>query len=146
MIENDMKYDAVIFDFLGTLYARGRLFSDAEPVIRELSSTGLKLAILSGSGAEAAEWMKEQGIDQYFDVLSFARSGEPMKPHPEAFLRIAKKLECDPGRVLMVGDSVYMDMEGARSAGMDTILISRGMKGCEEGAISSLYELIGMMK
>jgi putative hydrolase of the HAD superfamily len=141
-----MKYDIIIFYFLGTLCTRGGLFSDTEPVIKELLSSGLKLAILSSSGSEAGEWMKEWGIDHYFDVLSFARSGAPMKPHPEVFLRIARKIEYDPGRVLIVGDSVYMDIEGARSVGIDAILISRCMREGEEGVISSLYELIGMMK
>jgi putative hydrolase of the HAD superfamily len=48
-----------------------------------------------------------------------------MKPHPRLFSAALKQLRVEPPEALMVGDSIYHDIEGALSAGMRAALVHR---------------------
>jgi ribonucleotide monophosphatase NagD (HAD superfamily) len=50
------------------------------------------------------------------------------KPHPTIFAAALRRLgDPDPGRVLVIGDSLDHDVEGGRRAGMLTALITSGV-------------------
>jgi FMN phosphatase YigB (HAD superfamily) len=48
-----------------------------------------------------------------------------LKPRPEVYLAAAAALNLPPGEVLHVGDSPWLDVEGARGVGMMTALVGR---------------------
>ena len=47
------------------------------------------------------------------------------KPHPGIFRRALAELDVEPEATLHVGDSVRKDYEGARNAGMQSLLLDR---------------------
>lgn len=78
-------------------------------------------------------------VDGYF--LSFEMGS--IKPEPDFFHQICTRLEMSPGCVVMVGNSVHADVEGAERVGMRSIYLNRGTLGLRPGAIHSLRELVG---
>jgi len=46
------------------------------------------------------------------------------KPHPKIFQIFLDELKLDPGEAVYVGDDLKYDIEGARAAGMKTVLVS----------------------
>jgi putative hydrolase of the HAD superfamily len=67
-----------------------------------------------------------------------AASQGGLKPRPEVFLAAAQALGCAPARVLHVGDSPWLDVEGAASVGMQTALVGRKWK---DGAVSPTWRV-----
>ncbi|MEO0929195.1 MAG: TIGR01459 family HAD-type hydrolase [Pseudomonadota bacterium] len=49
------------------------------------------------------------------------------KPHPEIFAAMQGALQCAPDKILMVGDSLHHDIQGAQHAGWSTLLVRGGI-------------------
>lgn len=96
----------------------------ARELVAWIESRGIPWAVVSrncrASIDRAAEVM---GLP--LPPLVFSREEEPVKPHPEALRRAARKMGVDGGRCVVVGDFVY-DILGARRAGMRAVLVERG--------------------
>ncbi|OTG84405.1 phosphoglycolate phosphatase [Acinetobacter sp. ANC 5054] len=88
------------------------------------------------------------GMNQYFaDVIGGDRF-EERKPHPKQLLYCAEYYELDKTDILMVGDSVN-DVEAARRAGIDCIVVSYGynhgenIRDCQpQMVVDNLKELL----
>ncbi len=88
------------------------------------------------------------GMNQYFaDVIGGDRF-EERKPHPKQLLYCAEHYELDKTDILMVGDSVN-DVEAARRAGIDCIVVSYGynhgenIRDCQpQMVVDNLKELL----
>lgn len=61
-----------------------------------------------------------------------------IKPEPAIFARLCEALNCEPGEVLFIGDSVRNDVTGARAFGMQALLYDPC--GKVPGSISCLSE------
>ncbi|CAA9395652.1 MAG: hypothetical protein AVDCRST_MAG03-895 [uncultured Rubrobacteraceae bacterium] len=103
-----------------------RLFDDAIPALRELSSLGWTHLILSNHVPELPEILLALELDEHFlRVFNSAESGHE-KPHPRAFDGV---LETTAGAeaAWMVGDNPRADVRGAEAVGLPAILV-RGPK------------------
>ncbi len=100
-----------------------RLHDDALTVLQELKNRGYRHYILSNNFPELPDMVEEMGLNEYFDgcVVS-ARVGFD-KPRKEIF-DYAKNLAGNPEKCIMVGDSPVDDIQGAKLAGFDTILVN----------------------
>jgi putative hydrolase of the HAD superfamily len=65
------------------------------------------------------------GVGDLVDAVVFADEFGGGKPAREAFLEIAGRLGVGPENSVFAGDDVRRDIEGARRAGMKTILVDR---------------------
>ena len=63
----------------------------------------------------------------YFDQILISGDADVAvrKPNPEIFLQACKRLGISPDRVLMIGDNVEADIEGATSAGLTALHVSQ---------------------
>ena len=93
---------------------------------RGCSALGLPVGILTnGDQSAQEEKVRRTGLASY-DVPVYASSSLPAaKPDPRAFHTACADLGVDPAGVVMVGDSLRHDVEGARAAGMAGVLIDR---------------------
>jgi len=74
-------------------------------------------------------WRRELqclGLAQYFDAQVFCRDVGWRKPAKTIFESAIKALGTQPGECLFVGDDPRWDIVGARSAGMEAVLLDRG--------------------
>ncbi len=81
-----------------------------------------------GTGATVAAIQTATGVDPL--VVG--------KPKPYMFLTAAKRLGLPPGQVVMIGDNLETDIQGARDAGLQTVLVLTGVADAETVAASGI--------
>jgi putative hydrolase of the HAD superfamily len=86
-----------------------------------------KIAVLSDAPIEKA-WMRIvlMDIDKLLDIVITFEDTKKRKPHPLPFRKAVEKLKVHPSEILMVGDSIHKDMQGAKRIGMHTCLALYG--------------------
>jgi HAD superfamily hydrolase (TIGR01509 family) len=100
---------------------------DAAPMLAELRAEGRRLGVLS-STCWPAEWHEEflrrDGVLEYFDACVWSCELPWTKPHPEAFAAAMDAVGVsDPARCVYVGDRLFDDVSGAKAAGMRAVLV-----------------------
>jgi putative hydrolase of the HAD superfamily len=95
-------------------------------VFKELKGN-YKIAILSDAPRQKA-WLRIVliGIDDLIDEIITFEDTKQKKPNKAPFKKAIEKLKLKPEEVLMVGDSISKDMEGAKKVGMKTALALYG--------------------
>jgi putative hydrolase of the HAD superfamily len=84
-----------------------------------------KLGVISDWGSSLPDVLAGAGVDGYLDFALASGSVGIAKPSPELFALACQRAGVAPGEALMVGDSYRADVLGARSAGMDAVLLDR---------------------
>ncbi len=123
------------------------VFSEVSDVVRRLKAAGYRLAVVSNWQCGLKHFCAELGIGESFDhVLASAEVGYA-KPAPEIFHEACRRLGTEPKRVLHIGDTPVDDFDGARSAGLQAILLrrDRGRSGLIAPSISSLTDVLGLL-
>ena len=64
------------------------------------------------------------GLEPYFETLTVSEEVGVKKPNPEIFLYALKKAGATADESLMIGDEMAVDIDGARAAGMDQLLLN----------------------
>jgi HAD superfamily hydrolase (TIGR01509 family) len=75
-----------------------------------------------------------------FDVVVDSATTGAAKPDPAIFRHALSRLGVAAGRALYVGDDPANDLDGARAAGIDAVLIDRSSDRAP-GSIGALTEL-----
>lgn len=106
-------------------------FPNAHSLLRKLQENGTLLAVNSNR----LNYSLNEFVGRYFSDIDFlAVEGQSestrSKPHPDGVNRIIEKADVDAGEAVYIGDS-STDIETARNAGIDCILVSWGY-GLEE--------------
>jgi putative hydrolase of the HAD superfamily len=121
-----------------------RPYPEVPGVLEELRRRGRRLVVASNWDASLPQTLQTLGLLERVDgVVTSAQCGAP-KPDPLVFQR-ALELAGVPARsALHVGDSPEEDLEGARRAGIQAILIVRDGRPAVAGerSIASLRELL----
>lgn len=70
-----------------------------------LRKNGYKTGLLSNNTVEAANMMRDSGIDSHFDAFIVSAEVGMMKPDPEIFNLLCEKLEVEPAELVFIDDS-----------------------------------------
>lgn len=101
---------------------------DAVQVLQGIKDMGLKMGLISNTGMTPGFtfrcYMEEQGMLDYFQILTFSDEVKLAKPGSEIFMMTLKALGATPGQTIHVGDHVTNDVVGAKRCGMKTVWIS----------------------
>lgn len=90
---------------------------------------------------------RKLGVLEHFDTVITAEHMKPyFKPHPHGFLVAADKLGVSPSDCLVIGDQLF-DIEGAKNAGMQSILVcgAHTPKEARECAMRNVGSLEGLI-
>jgi putative hydrolase of the HAD superfamily len=68
------------------------------------------------------------------------------KPEAEVYLRMARELGISPASAVMVGDSRRSDYDGARTVGMEAVLLRRSGESRGARVIQNLRDLPGEIR
>jgi putative hydrolase of the HAD superfamily len=115
-----------------------RPFADVPPALRLLDERGLALAVVSNGDCSLGESLETAGLR--FDVVVDSATTGAAKPDPAIFRHALSRLGVAAGRALYVGDDPANDLDGARAAGIDAVLIDRSSDRAP-GSIGALTEL-----
>ena len=88
------------------------------------------------------------GLEPYFETLTVSEEVGVKKPNPEIFHYALKKSHATAEESLMIGDEMAVDIDGARAAGMDTVLYNpkgETVVGERDYEVRNLRELMGLL-
>jgi HAD superfamily hydrolase (TIGR01509 family) len=126
------------------------VYGDALALVDEATDRGLRLAVVTASRNAAAVLAAAQ-LSNAFDIRVDGNDLELMKlrgkPAPDSFLEAARRLEIEPGRIVVLEDAIA-GVEAARAGGFGLVIgvdrAGHGNELREAGAdlvVTSLYEV-----
>lgn len=125
------------------------IYHGVEPFLMHCQQRQLKMACVTNKPVQLAQGILAQlNLSTYFDLVLGGDSLEKRKPHPLPILHSMQTFQVDAEHTLMIGDSSN-DVEAARRAGIDCIVVSYGynhgerIEDCRpQQIVDSLVELI----
>ncbi len=100
------------------------IYPDAKEVLKEIKAK--KGLITNGPREIQWEKIRKFGLEDFFDYIAVSGEIAKSKPESEIFRFVLKKLESTPEESLYVGNVPELDVQGAKSAGLISVLINRG--------------------
>ena len=89
-------------------------------VIRGLRARGYKLAIISNliGENEIPDWLRADGLTEYFDAVVLSSVCHIRKPDPEIYRMAAEQMGLTTAECVSVADNLGRDITGAKAAGV----------------------------
>jgi putative hydrolase of the HAD superfamily len=125
-----------------------RVHDDVLPAIEMLMERGLELGIVSNWDERLRPLLQQLRLDRFFRVIIISQEIGFCKPSPVIFEEAARKFACPASCVLHVGDGAIDDVQGARSAGLQSVLLNRNPATGARGAadIQTLGQLAELLE
>jgi putative hydrolase of the HAD superfamily len=114
---------------------------DVPALLDRLRVAGYRLVVVSNGGGGVRSFLESRGLAGAFEVIvdSFVVGVE--KPDPRIFARALDPLGVPPDRVVHVGDFYYVDVIGAKRAGLTGVLLDPSAAR-SQGRCSSIRTLV----
>ncbi len=125
-----------------------RLFPDVEPTLARLKEAGYRLGMITNVTGDPVADLERVGLKDRFDVVVASCVVGFEKPDPRIFRVALEALEAAPHQAVHVGDQFLADVEGAKAAGLQAVLLDRhGLQdGLHPHRIRSLSELAPLLR
>ena len=122
--------------------------NDVLPTLAALRARGMKLVVVSNSNGTLRDSLERLGLLSSVDMVFDSHEHNIEKPNPEYFLRALKASGGTVDTTVHIGDFYHIDVIGARSAGMDAILLDSAnlYEECDCPRIKMLGELITLLE
>lgn len=108
--------------YLEILPTKTHLFPHCMDLLNYLKGKAYPMHLIT-NGFETIQHLKikNSGIDHFFTEVITSEQAGIMKPHLAIFEYALNKVETSADKSVMVGDTLEVDILGARDAGMDTV-------------------------
>lgn len=115
------------FDELFEVFRRDawEIFPETKNVLTDLKEKNYKLGIVSNFDSRVYDVMNNLEIREYFDSFVISSEAGHAKPDPNIFHVALKDIGSDPKECIHVGDNIYNDFHGARSLGIQALVLDR---------------------
>ena len=113
-------------------------------LLHDLAQHGLRLGVISNGCGNTAVLCDELGYGPYLTIVLDSKRVGLSKPDLRFFARAAEEMVLQPGRLLMVGDSLERDIRPAKQIGMHTAWLNPNRSISDSAAdfrLSRLAEL-----
>jgi 2-phosphoglycolate phosphatase len=146
----------IIYDIYPEMFGNDlKLIPGAESILREISSDGMKIGIVTSTPKEGMSYklqtLKKAGLEKLIEVVITADDVQNKKPAGDPLIECSKRLGIAPEKSVYVGDS-RIDIKAGKAAGMKTIGVLTGFDdhkalGREEpdAIVQSVTELPGVI-
>jgi putative hydrolase of the HAD superfamily len=130
-----------------TLPRAWRVYRDVSPLFDSLRDRGIKAAIVSNWDSRLDLLCERLGIASRVEFIAVSALVGSAKPDAGIFRYALDKAGIDPGQAVHIGDSVDKDVDGARAAGIEGVLIDRAGRSTAKVArrITSLPEVLPLL-
>lgn len=100
------------------------IYPDAKEVLKKIET---KKGLIT-NGPKSIQWEKirEFDLEDFFDYIAVSGEIAKSKPDGEVFRFVLDKLDSSPEESLYVGNVPELDVQGAKNAGLLSVLINRG--------------------
>jgi putative hydrolase of the HAD superfamily len=135
--------DEVLAALLAAL--RFRPYAEVPAVLRALRDRGAALVVVSNWDVSLHDVLDETGIAPLVDHAVTSAELGAGKPDPAIFAHALALAGARAHEALHAGDSLVADVEGARAAGIDAVLVARDGAPAPPGvrAVATLEGLLG---
>ena len=118
-----------------------------EAALEELKSRGYILGVVSNSDGRIESAFEQAGLSSYFEFFIDSFNVGVEKPDPGIFLLATERAKIAPYEAAYVGDLYWVDVVGARAAGLMPILydpfeLNRNADCLSVRSLSELLELV----
>jgi len=120
-------------------------YPETKSVLKSLADQNYRLGVVSNFDQRLFDVLCDLGIDQIFAAIVIPASAREAKPAPGIFIDAVTQLEVAPQRALFVGDDPYVDIAGARTAGLEAVLVDRDRTNPDASAIGSLSGVLSLL-
>jgi REG-2-like HAD superfamily hydrolase len=127
------------------------IFPDAYPTLAALKARGLTVGAVSNWVWNLPELLHALDLIGHFDFIAASARIGFEKPHPRIFEWALEQAGARPSEAIHVGDHVDADVLGARSVGIEAVLIDRAGRHTPDQVpdgvpvITSLDELLPLL-
>ncbi len=131
--------------FLDLLPTRTALFPHTREVLTYLTEKNYALHLIT-NGFEKVQHskLKHSGLAPFFKEVITSEGSNSLKPNKEIFDYAFQKTNANPAKSIMVGDTIDVDIAGAKNAGIDQVYVNHVANKTDSGAtytITSLKQL-----
>ena len=139
--QTDTRIDELFATYLENYENAWIVFPDAAPALKSLRVIGMPVGVITnGNHDQQTSKVKRIGLAPLLDRVFSSELTNHAKPAQEAFLQPCRSMNVSPAETLYIGDNYRVDVQGARNAGLQAILLDRE-GAMQEGTIHSLAEL-----
>jgi putative hydrolase of the HAD superfamily len=96
---------------------------DVLPALQRFRAAGLTLAVASNANGVLHRCLERNDLTRYFDVICDSALEGVEKPAPRFFELLLERAGSRPETTIHVGDLYYVDVLGARAAGIRPLLL-----------------------
>ncbi|MEI9944037.1 MAG: YjjG family noncanonical pyrimidine nucleotidase [Chitinophagaceae bacterium] len=124
-IADDALSEKMSVQFLGLLPTRNILFPYTKEILRYLTEKKYVLHLIT-NGFEKVQHskLKNSGLDLFFKEVITSEGSNSLKPNKEIFDYALNKSGAALGESIMIGDTLEVDIAGAKNAGMDQVFVN----------------------
>jgi HAD superfamily hydrolase (TIGR01509 family) len=97
--------------------------ADVVPALERVRGSGLTMAVVSNANGTVARMFERLGLLRFFDHVFDSQVEGVEKPDPRFFRLALERSGSRPEATLHVGDLYYVDVQGARGAGIRGALL-----------------------
>ena len=109
----------------------------------EWARTRYRLAVISNfdHAPTARRLLQRCGVTEWFEQVVVSADEGVRKPHREIFTRTLARMGLTPSETLFIGDSLEIDIVGAKGVGMDVAWLNRDGEVMKDGIPAPDYTL-----
>ncbi len=117
--------------FLELLPTRNVLFPHTKNTLQYLRDKGYKLHLITNGFEETQHnKLRNSGISHFFMEVITSEASNSIKPKKEIFDYALKKADALHHHSIMIGDSIEVDIIGAKNAGLDQVYMNHLGRDC----------------
>ena len=128
--------------FLQLLPSRTILFPDCIEVLNYIDQKGYQMHLIT-NGFEKTQHSKlnSSGLNKFFKVVVTSEGSNSLKPQKEIFEYALSKTGATVQESIMIGDSIEVDIQGAKTIGMDQVHVNYNHTPQEIKPTYTIYHL-----
>jgi putative hydrolase of the HAD superfamily len=133
-------------DVLEALLAsiRFNAYPEVPEALARLRAGGARLAVVSNWDVSLHDVLERTGLRPLVDAVVISAEVGVAKPQPAIFHAALERLGATAADALHVGDSLELDVAGARAAGLRAVLVARDGDPPREG-VPTVSSLLGVL-
>jgi putative hydrolase of the HAD superfamily len=116
-----------------------QVFPDVRPALERMVDDGVRMAVVSNWDSRLPQVLEMLDLASYFEELAVSHLEGVEKPDPLIFHRVLGRMGIEPQTAVHVGDVPELDLDGARAAGIECVLIDR--KGKIDATLNPIDDL-----
>ena len=115
--------------------------------LEELRRRGYRLGVISNADGRVEELLQAVGLRPHFELVIDSGVVGIDKPDPRIFQLAAERMGVQPAEAVYVGDIYEIDVQGARAAGMQAILIDPLQRWTDRDCdrIAAIHDLLDVL-